>query len=489
MPIVDELEKLGKSGMKVTERYTTQDGHKVVREFMHYVFVSTCLADIPAKNKVGDFRGVGSKVGSCSYCLFEGQPIPGRTGKGSVTRYLGARGMELLAGDPKIALSHQDLIKRGHKLRNAHLRVVRCAMKIKAGSGATKWTRRLAALKRVYKAKSIRHGCWGMNPFFRLWYLNALTFHVVSISHAFYHGICKGFSGLMLDRYITAAGKKIISQRGQSISVPSDFGRRYRDWTIYWASYKMEEWAHFVETFSAYLFDGDVLPGPVKGLWFLLIDIVEHYFRPRPDEETRDEFELASRKAYDQLRHFAAGLEELESGADYMMTTNLHIVVCRLHRQELELGTASAFNDLPVERVMQTMKSDGGRMVTQSPEKVYAQRLLTARNAEALADKNGKITCKALADKNGKITCVEQFKKMEDVEAAVTFMLREIPGQIGFDTRVHAEPESDPLVPKKAWIDSALLGANGLSRPTVRLFSRAESDDETRYFSEISLID
>ncbi|KXZ42787.1 hypothetical protein GPECTOR_118g384 [Gonium pectorale] len=220
MPIVDELEKLGKSGMKVTERYTTQDGHKVVREFMHYVFVSTCLADIPAKNKVGDFRGVGSKVGSCSYCLFEGQPIPGRTGKGSVTRYLGARGMELLAGDPKIALSHQDLIKRGHKLRNAHLRVVR-------------------------------------------------------------------------------------------------------------ASYKMEEWAHFVETFSAYLFDGDVLPGPVKGLWFLLIDIVEHYFRPRPDEETRDEFELASRKAYDQLHHFAAGLEELESGADYMMTTNLHIVVCR----------------------------------------------------------------------------------------------------------------------------------------------------------------
>lgn len=96
----------------------------------------------------------------------------------------------------------------------------------------------------------------------------------------------------------------------------------------YRGSYRMEDWLHFVETFSAFVFKGDVLPEALRELWWMLVNIVMHYFRPRPADETRDQFLLASGAAADKLEQYAQRLEELKVPG-HMFTINLHICVCR----------------------------------------------------------------------------------------------------------------------------------------------------------------
>ena len=58
-----------------------------------------------------------------------------------------------------------------------------------------------------------------------------------------------------------------------------------------------------------------------------------------------------------------------------IFTINLHICVCRLNEQEVQLGSTSAYVDLQVERVMQEAKSEGGRRVSMAPDVHYAQHL------------------------------------------------------------------------------------------------------------------
>ncbi|EFJ46372.1 hypothetical protein VOLCADRAFT_105580 [Volvox carteri f. nagariensis] len=135
----------------------------------------------------------------------------------------------------------------------------------------------------------------------------------------------------------------------------------------------MEDWLHFVETFSSYIFKGDVLPEALRALCWSLCSTVTHYFRPRPPDETREQFLVAAKAAACKLRAYTTRLEELEVPG-YMFTVNLHICVCWL------------YSDLPVERMMQQMKTQGGRMVSQAPEKHYAQWLCLMRASESLTE-------------------------------------------------------------------------------------------------------
>ncbi|EFJ45837.1 hypothetical protein VOLCADRAFT_93642 [Volvox carteri f. nagariensis] len=138
-------------------------------------------------------------------------------------------------------------------------------------------------------------------------------------------------------------------------------------------SYRMEDWLHFVETFSSYIFKGDVLPEALRALCWSLCSTVTHYFWPRPPDETREQFLVAAKAAACKLRAYTTRLEELEVPG-YMFTVNLHICVCWL------------YSDLPVERMMQQMKTQGGRMVSQAPEKHYAQWLCLMRASESLTE-------------------------------------------------------------------------------------------------------
>jgi hypothetical protein len=57
---------------------------------------------------------------------------------------------------------------------------------------------------------------------------------------------------------ISSAARKTIAQRAAEVSVTSDFGRGCKDVTTYIGSFKMEDYLHFVETFSLFVFRDDV---------------------------------------------------------------------------------------------------------------------------------------------------------------------------------------------------------------------------------------
>jgi hypothetical protein len=66
--------------------WVTQQG----RQFWHRVLIASCLADTPARLKLGNFAGVGAIHGACSWCRWEGIYVPHAHGKGGgVTRYKG----------------------------------------------------------------------------------------------------------------------------------------------------------------------------------------------------------------------------------------------------------------------------------------------------------------------------------------------------------------------------------------------------------------
>lgn len=185
-------------------------------------------------------------------------------------------------------------------------------------------------------------------------------------------------------------------------------------------------------------------------------------------------------------------------GSAHMLCT------CRLGDQDIQFGSAAALSDLPVERVMQDMKSQGGRMVTQAPEKHYAQWLCLSRHAEAFAK----------GDKSeGAHTAREQLEQMVTRNTDYTrpcFDSQGLDGLlVGQGTAVAnatQEQKESALSAVKSlvyyyhelehvhtWtgegggLPEALIHSvftnTGTGTPQARVFIRAESPDEERYFS------
>jgi hypothetical protein len=219
-----------------------------------------------------------------------------------------------------------------------------------------------------------RVGCKGPHPFAQLPYCDLSCLFPVPIGHALLFGVARDLVDYLLrplkdikpndaDRglVISRESRHLIVDRGTFITVTSDFGRRYKCVLTYRhvpdqnspcadcglavfrslqallqhapspprrGSYRMEDWLHFLETFSAYVFKGNVLPDAFRELWWLLVDVVKHYFRPRPEDETREQFLTASTAAAGKLRRYAERLQEL-GVPGHMFTINLHLCVCR----------------------------------------------------------------------------------------------------------------------------------------------------------------
>lgn len=94
------------------------------------------------------------------------------------------------------------------------------------------------------------------------------------------YGVTKKFVGLLLEDYATEAdrqwwnlsraSKATITARGQRLRVTADFGRAYRSIIKYWRSWTMEEYLHFLETYSLYLFSADLMDARMWTMWNLL---------------------------------------------------------------------------------------------------------------------------------------------------------------------------------------------------------------------------
>eukprot|EP00775_Hariotina_reticulata_P000935 gene935-1261_t len=163
---------------------------------------------------------------------------------------------------------------------------------------------------------------------------------------------------------VSAEGLRTMSQRAADVQVTSDFGRLYKCIVKYINSYKMEDWLHFVGSFSPYILLG-VLSEDAQELWDHLRAAVLHYCRP-PTDESPFTSQAREAAAWNMLQ-YAKKLER-KGFPSYMFTWNLHWAVCRLPRQELARGSTGSDAEWWTERVMQVYKEVVGDRVSHHSE-------------------------------------------------------------------------------------------------------------------------
>jgi hypothetical protein len=108
-------------------------------------------------------------------------------------------------------------------------------------------------------------------------------------------------------------------------------------------TYTIEEWMHFVETFSRYVFRRSVLrlgrakqPGAdlIYECWGLICQIVDHYMRPAREGPSSDGTIPArgtqqSAKNGAELSSRLGILMEMNGFSSKLFTSNLHMLACR----------------------------------------------------------------------------------------------------------------------------------------------------------------
>jgi len=244
-------------------------------------------------------------------------------------------------------------------------------------------------------------GCHGLSPFVQLLdYVHYNNLCLVPIAHALLYGVVASFVDYALRQIakptaanptpyppdvVTHAQRKCMRNMPKHMSVPSEYGRAYKCVVEHRGSYKMEEWQHFVETQSQVVFGPGMLPPLLAELWDLLVEVVQHYMRgslkadeddsPEHIENIRQKLEEERLEAAAKLHLYAETMEQSSFPAR-MFTYNLHLLVCRLPRQELARGPSGKDLEYCVERLMQFFKTLTGRRRSKDPEKVFANRYL-----------------------------------------------------------------------------------------------------------------
>jgi len=93
------------------------------------------------------------------------------------------------------------------------------------------------------------------------------------------YGLVKKFVTIALQDYaeeayrppycIPKSNRGQIKQRGKDMQLTAEFGRPYRCVISDFRLYQLDDWLHFLETFSLYLFK-DLLPPLLQEMWQLL---------------------------------------------------------------------------------------------------------------------------------------------------------------------------------------------------------------------------
>lgn len=116
---------------------------------------------------------------------------------------------------------------------------------------------------------------------------------LVPLAHGLYYGVVESFVEYALrpikdgeplpDDVVSKASRAEIGRRAAHVWLCSDFGRMYRCVLSARGTWRMEDWQHFVESISLYIFSGDVLPPKLRKIWDLLRQISVHFARPPVD--------------------------------------------------------------------------------------------------------------------------------------------------------------------------------------------------------------
>lgn len=364
-------------------------------QFRHVIFLARVYADTPARQKLT--KGAGhSSYFPCWWCKFKGRRVAagalkrgivedvngsmrqaswgmvddedaedvdaeGRTA--GVIKYFGylkAQRQELLDGravhawDDELLRSHQDQVQRGH----------------------------------IVDREPSRHKlecCHGSCLFSKLEYVDLNHLFIVPVCHSLLYGVAKDFlkaffGGLLpaLEWNCSSNAKRVMSRRAEDIILTSEFNRPYRDVVKFHASWTMEEYMTFILTVWEFIFRPyrnkkgairHVLHEIPREAWAYLVVAARHYLVSSYSEAP----ERASCQAQAALRNYA---KIAEKHFPMLCTSNLHMLVCRLPRQERAWGHVSKDLEMWVERGVQTVKSGFRQGIhTECPELCHANRL------------------------------------------------------------------------------------------------------------------
>ena len=258
-------------------------------------------------------------------------------------------------------------------------------------------------------------------------YTSFSNLFVVPVAHALLYGVVKSFICFMFQKVedlkkvvepqliVKSRERQLIKSRSACMSVTTDFGRKYKCVVKYHNSYRMEDFLHFVESFSYFIFLPGTLPEGLDRMWKLIQRFVNHYCRGVSFTAPGVSFEYQSKLAAQALHEYAVLVEE--KFPSRMCTYNLHMVVCRLPVQEQQRGSAAKDMEMVVERSMQYFKGRIGNHNTKDPEKVFVGDLLMEKALREVVKTNPDLpSFEAMSGDNGMATFQAQgaYDQWED---------------------------------------------------------------------------
>ena len=331
----------------------------------HHIFFTAQCGDSPVRQKTANFPSHAAFL-ACGFCLFQGTKLPGSR----ATRFAGYK-----RGAQQTILPH---------LRNKFLKVGAAELQL---TDSMLHQRSRLVEERPELAEVA--GCTGLSPIPAvLNYVSYSNVFVLPFAHTAFYGVVAGFWAAVLGKcgrdetqrpwwVIQHARRALMLERGATVSMPADMGRAYRDVTEHHQDWLLHEWVVWVESISLHVLEDDILHPRLQPLWDALRSAVLHHLRLDGDPASpRPYNEAAIKKAQRQLLQYAEGIEEQQLPEE-LLTYDLHILVCRLARQEAARGHVGKDIELWIERGVQRLKRNVKYRSTQYPEKIFVLSMLT----------------------------------------------------------------------------------------------------------------
>lgn len=312
-----------RSGLRVTEYRKDPDSGEVhSRSFMHTPLLQGWSADTPALKKVTKWAGTSAFI-ACGFCSTHGV---NRDREGNRTHMcfpgywkkckwgLGDEpGGTCHVGDAVCKLTHDQQKQRGAAVESGDP-----------------------------DCNPTNMGCHGLSVYIKeVWYGHYLNGVSLPVGHAGPYGVAKMFC----TRIMFMAGQKwslqpwalrTIKGRASQIKSTLDFGRGYTCVVEHANSWVMEQWVHWLESWSVIILRSDagrpVLTPALRRMWDCLRRGLLYFVRVRPLEDVPKTADEATKL----LKRFGCLLERYV-GAQ-ACSSNLHMLVCRLGDQEAARG-------------------------------------------------------------------------------------------------------------------------------------------------------
>jgi hypothetical protein len=356
--------RFGPNGLPMDVQQCLMDGggRLVKTNLQHRIFLSGIVADTPANRKLSKFMG-HTAILACPYCWLGGTTGPSGRGKyylgyscpthilcpehlkKEFPHLFGDVPTSAFCGDARIKLDEIKNLTRIQELEN---------LKAKATSKTA-----VENLQTIFGVQCLSPIIAHLGD-----YVNINDIWQVPLAHAALLGVVKQFfkatmdyTGEAPDYAFSRPALKIIESRAKHVILTDDFNRPYRDIADKKGHYVMEDWLHFMESYSLYILSTDGAPDlwpdvEMKEAWDHLRTGLMHYFRYNEDDFTIEKRALARSHLID-----FAKIWQRRIGITGC-TFNLHTLICRLFDQETARGALTFTLEWWLEQGIQQMKSN-----------------------------------------------------------------------------------------------------------------------------------